>query len=40
MAKEVEVIARQYNTTMDKLVDSVEKEKLLNRQKKDADYGA
>ena len=40
MAKEVEVIARQYNTTMDKLVESVEKEKLLNRQKKDAEITA
>lgn len=40
MPSEVEVIARQYNTMMDKLMESVEKEKLLDRQKKDAEITA
>lgn len=40
MPKEVEVIARQYNMTMDQLWESVEKEKQLDRQKKDAEITA
>lgn len=40
MPSEVEVIARQYNTMMDQLLESVEKEKLLVRQKKDAEIMA
>lgn len=40
MPNEVKVIADQYNTTMDQLVESVEKEKQLVRQKKDAEIMA
>ncbi|MCI9081738.1 MAG: histidine kinase [Lachnospiraceae bacterium] len=40
MPNEVKVIAYQYNTTMDQLVESVEKEKRLVRQKKDAEIMA
>ncbi len=40
MPKEVEAIACQYNTTMDQLMESVEKEKQLDRQKKDAEITA
>ncbi len=40
MPKEVEVIARQYNTTMDQLWEPVEKEKQLDRQKRDAEITA
>lgn len=40
MPKEVEVIARQYNDTMDRLVESMEREKELNRQWKDAEITA
>jgi len=40
MPKEVEVIARQYNTTMEQLLESVEKEKQLDRQKRDAEITA
>lgn len=40
MPKEVEVIASQYNTTMDQLLESVEKEKQLDRQRKDAEITA
>lgn len=40
MPKEVKVIAEQYNTTMDCLLESVEKEKWLDRQKKDAEITA
>ena len=40
MPSEVEVIARQYNYTMDCLVESAEKEKELNRQRKDAEIMA
>ncbi len=40
MPKEVEVIARQYNTTMDQLLEPVEKEKQLDRQKRDAEITA
>ena len=37
MPSEVEAIARQYNYTMDRLVESVEREKELSRQRKDAE---
>ena len=40
MPKEVKVIAEQYNTTMYCLLESVEKEKWLDRQKKDAEITA
>lgn len=40
MPNEVKVIAYQYNTTMDRLLESVEKEKRLDRQKKDAEIMA
>lgn len=40
MPSEVEIIACQYNTTMDQLVESMEKEKLLTLQKKDAEIMA
>ncbi len=40
MPSEVKVIAHQYNTTMDRLLESVETEKRLDRQKKDAEITA
>lgn len=40
MPSEVELIACQYNMTMDQLVESMEKEKLLTLQKKDAEITA
>lgn len=40
MPNEVKLIAYQYNTTMDRLLESVEKEKRLDRQKKDAEIMA
>lgn len=40
MPKEVEVIARQYNMMMDQLSESIEKEKELDIQKKDAEIAA
>ena len=40
MPNEVKVIAYQYNATMNQLVESVEKEKQLVRQKKDAEITA
>lgn len=40
MPSEVKVIAHQYNATMDQLLESVEKEKWLDRQKKEAEIMA
>lgn len=40
MSSEIETIAQQYNSTMDKLMDSVEKEKELDLQRKDAEIKA
>lgn len=40
MPSEVEVIARQYNITMDRLLESLEKEKDLDRQKRNAEIMA
>lgn len=40
MPREVETIARQYNTMMDQLLDSVEKEQEMSRQKQKAEIAA
>lgn len=40
MPSEVEVIACQYNKTIDQLLDALEKEKRLDRQRKDAEITA
>lgn len=40
MPSEVEVIASQYNRTMDQLLEALEKEKQLDRKRKDAEIAA
>lgn len=40
MPREIEMIARQYNTMMDQIIASVEKEQELSRQKQEAEIAA